>query len=268
MREGTRVLEQVGTIGATARERFTAMSGIVGLAYGAAKGGLLEIGRGRRVVVRTVATQVYFTAIEPLPFFLLTAIIFGFVALVQADQLLPRYGLHHLVPNLVVTALAREVGPLVIAMILIGRSGTAIATELGYMKINQEIDALLVSGINIDYFVVLPRLIGVTIASICLMTAFGAGAIVGGFILAETLGLLSVTLLFRELVGAFTPQIIGYALLKAVIFGTTIAATNSYFGLDVGRSFTEIPKAAGKGVIYSLAICFLANALISVYAIL
>lgn len=262
------MLERVGKIGATTRTRFAALSGIVALAYAAPKGALLEAGRGRRVLFRTIATQIYFTAVEPLPFFLLTALIFGFVALLQADAILPTYGLHHLIPNLVVTALVREVAPLVIAMILIGRSGTAIATELGYMRLNQEIDALLVSGINIDYFIVLPRLIGVTIATVCLMVAFSATAIVGGFILGETLHVLSMTILFSELIGAFTPQVMLFALLKAVLFGLIIASANCYHGLSVARSFTEIPKATGRGVIYSLVMCFVINALISVYAVL
>jgi phospholipid/cholesterol/gamma-HCH transport system permease protein len=262
------LFERVGAIGSATRDRFGIFGGILALAYGAGKGFLLERGHGRRVFVRTIATQVYFTAVQPLPFFLLTALIFGFVVIVQADQVLPRYGLHHLVPNLVVTAVVREIAPLVIAMILIGRSGTAIATELGYMRLNQEIDALSVTGINLEYFIVLPRIVGVTAATLCLMIAFSTMAVVGGFVIGQTMGLVSVTLLFRELIGALTIPTMIYALAKALLFGIVIAATNCYHGLTVSTSFTEIPRAAGTGVIHSLAICFVLNALISVYAIL
>jgi phospholipid/cholesterol/gamma-HCH transport system permease protein len=136
------------------------------------------------------------------------------------------------------------------------------------MRINQEVDALDVSGVNTDYFIVFPRLIGVTLATILAMVSFCAVGLVGGFVLGEVVNLISLSLLFRSVMDALTVPTIAYALLKAMIFGTTIALANCYHGLSVQHAFTEIPKANVRGVQHSLLICFVANALISVYAIL
>lgn len=262
------MLEGIGRLGLRTEAKTAQFLGMLYLAYAAAKGWFLERRRGRRLVARTIATQIYFTTVEPLSFFALTALIFGFVVIVECDQLLPRYGLIHYVPHVIVTALVREISPLVVAMILIARSGPAIATELGYMRLNYEVDGLDVAGVNTDYFLVFPRLVGVTLASIFMMIAFCAVALAGGFVVGEVVGVISLSLLFESVVAALTLPTIGYALLKATIFGATIAIANCYHGLSVAQSFTEIPKANVRGVQHSLVLCFVANALISVYAIL
>jgi phospholipid/cholesterol/gamma-HCH transport system permease protein len=261
-------LDRIGRLGLRAEEKSAQFLGMFYLAYAAAKGFFLERGRGRRQLLRTIASQIYFTTVEPLPFFSLTALVFGFVVIVESDQILPRYGLSSYVPTVIVTALVREVSPLVVAMILIGRSGPAIATELGYMRLNSEVDALDASGINTDYFIVLPRILGVAFATVAMLVAFCAIALVGGFIFGEVVELISISLLFRSVLDALTFPTVCYALLKATLFGATIAIANCYHGLNVGGSFTEIPKANVRGVQHSLMICFVANALISVYAIL
>lgn len=262
------MLEQIGHVGLRAEEKTAQFVEMLHLAYGAAKGFVLERRRGRRLLWRSIATQIYFTAIEPLPFFALTAVIFGFVLIVQSDHILPKYGLGVYVPAVIVTGLVREVSPLVVAMILIGRSGPAIATELGYMKLNQEVDALDLSGVNTDYYLVLPRIVGVTFATIAILVAFCTIALVGGFVVGEVTNLISISLLFQSVLDAVSFPLVCYALLKATIFGTTIAVANCYHGLSVRQSFTEIPKANVRGVQHSLVICFIANALISIYAIL
>lgn len=262
------MLRLIDRLGARTIERASAYLGLGVLAYAAVKGALVERGRGLRMVVRTIAMQVYFTAVEPLFIFVFTGVIFGFVVIVISDRLLPEYGLGHHIPNLVCTALVREVGPLVIAMVLIGRSGTAIATELGYMKVNREIEALSAMGVNLDYFIVLPRLVGVCAATTMLTVVFAASGLVGGFVLGELLDLISVTLLFRELVAAVTLEAIAIAFLKATFFGATIALSNCYHGLRVEGSFTQIPKANVQGVVQSLLVCFVVNAVVSVYSFL
>jgi phospholipid/cholesterol/gamma-HCH transport system permease protein len=262
------VLERVGTIGQGLRARLDVIGGIFSLAYASIKGYALERGRGRGIFRRTVATQIYFTAVEPFPFFALISLVFGVAAIVEAEHLLPKYGLHALVPSLVAAALVRELAPLVIGVILIGRTGTAISTELGYMRVNQEIDALLAAGINLEYFVVLPRIIGVTVACVCLTIAFAAIGVVFGFAVARALDPLRATFIFDELVHAITPEMIGYGVLKAVIFGVQISTINCYHGLSVQTSFTEIPRANGRGALQAFVACLGVNALISIYAVM
>ena len=235
--------------------------------YAALKGAWLERGRGGRLVVRSAASQVYYTAVEPLPVFLLIGVSLGFFVVVAADGLMRPNGLAPHVPTVVAQATVRELLPITIAVILTGRSGTAISTELGYMRVNQEIEALEVAGVNVDYFLVLPRIVGLTLSSLGLTVCMGASALVGGFFVAQGLNLASAGLRLTQILGALTPATMGLALLKSVIFGLTIAAISCFHGMAVERHFAEIPRANVRGSVRSFFGCFLLNAVISVYAV-
>lgn len=234
----------------------------------AIKGAWLERGRGTRMVVSSSASQLYFTAIQPLPMFLFIGVTCGFFAIVIADALMRPNGLAPHIPMVVAQSIVRELIPIVIALVLIGRSGTAISTELGYMRVNQEIDALDAAGINIDYFLVLPRIVGVTSATVALTVAMSAAALVGGFLTGNALNLVSVALELEQIIRSLTPSTILLALLKAVMFGVLISTVNCFHGLLVDRSFTEIPQANVRGAVQCYLGCFALNALVSVYALL
>ena len=245
------------------REAFA----IAGLLYAVIKAAVLERPRGRDVVARATLTQVYFTAVEPLSLFLVIATVCGFFAIVLSDSLMRPNGLAPHIPTVVAQSVVRELVPLVIALIVIGRSGPAIATELGYMRVNQEVEALEVTGINVDYFLVLPRVVGVTAATVGLTIAMSAAALVGGYMLGEAMGLVSVGLQFQQIMEAVTFSTILFALLKAGLFGLVISVTNCFHGLSVDRSFTEIPRANVRGAVQCYVVCFFLDAAISVYAL-
>ncbi len=237
------------------------------LLYAGLKGAVLERGRGRRLVVGSAATQVYFTAVEPLLMFLLVAVSCGFFAIVLADRLMRPNGLAPYVPAVVTQSVVRELVPLLIALVVIGRSGPAIATELGYMRVNHEIDALEVAGMNIDYLVVLPRVVGVTLATLGLTVAMSAAALFGGYLLAASLDLVSVGLRFEQVLAALDLRTIGFSLAKACAFGLVISLVNCHYGLAVTSSFTEIPRANVRGAVACYLACFVLNGALSVLAL-
>lgn len=222
---------------------------------------------GRRLVVSEVASQIYFTAIVPLPILLVIAVACGVFSTVLSDVLMRPNGLAAHVPTVIAHATVRELVPIVIAVILIGRSGTAISTELGYMRVNEEIDALDASGVNIDYFLVLPRLLGLTVSAIAHTVALSAAAILGGFFLGESLKLVSVGLRLSQITTEIGPEVLALALGKAALFGIVIATVSCFRGLSVGRSFTDIPRANVRGAVQCYLACFGLNAIISVYAL-
>jgi phospholipid/cholesterol/gamma-HCH transport system permease protein len=238
------------------------------LPYGAVKGAVLERGRGSRLVVRAVASQIYYTAIEPLGVFLLIALTIGSFAVVLSDALMRPNGLAPHVPSVIAHSLVRELLPIVIAVVLTGRTGTAIATELGYMRVSNEIEALEAVGVNIDYFVVLPRLLGVMLSSLGLTVVLSAAALVGGFLVGDTLGLVPAGLRLQQIAQAVTPLTVAFALGKASLFGLLIASINCFHGLAVGRVFTDIPRANVRGALQCYLACFLLNAALSLYALL
>jgi phospholipid/cholesterol/gamma-HCH transport system permease protein len=253
-------------IGRTALARVREALAIAELLYAAAKGAVLERPRGQAVVRRATLTQVYFTAVEPLSLFLVIAVVCGFFAIVLSDSLMRPNGLAPHIPLVVAQSVVRELVPLVIALIVIGRSGPAIATELGYMRVNHEVEALELSGINIDYFLVLPRVVGVTAATIGLTVAMSAAALVGGYLLGQVVGLVSVGLELDQILEAVTPATVLWALLKALLFGLVISVVNCFHGLAVGRSFTEIPRANVRGAVQCYVVCFCLDAVIALWA--
>lgn len=257
----------LGRLGRTLLSAVRDVGQIGALLYAAVKGAALERHRGRRMWLRATATQIYFTAVEPLAIFLLVAVTCGFFTIVLSDSLMRPNGLAPHIPAVVARAVVREVVPLVIALIVIGRSGPAIATELGYMKVNQEIDALDLAGVNTDYLIVLPRVVGVTAATVSLTVAMSAAALVGGFLLGTAFDLVSVGLRFEQILQAVSSPTIGYALAKALGFGLVISTVNCYHGLAVQHSFNEIPQANVRGAVQCYLTCFFLNAVISMHAL-
>jgi phospholipid/cholesterol/gamma-HCH transport system permease protein len=257
----------IGRIGRGITSLAGEASSLVLLPYVALKGAFIEKGRGRREVLRATASQVYYTAVEPLPFFGVLGVTAGLLTIVLADKLLRGSGLGAQVPSVVGIAIVREIVPLIVALVLVGRSGTAIATELGYMRVNHEIEALDALGINTDYFLVLPRMVGVAAGAVGLTVVTAAAGLAGGFFLGEALGLVSVGLRFLDILATTHVDTVLYAITKALLFGLAISAFNCAEGLAVGRSFTEIPRANVRGAVRCYVACFVLNAAISIYAL-
>jgi len=257
-----------GRFGQAVLSRAGELLKIVALFYAAIKGAAIEGRRGRRLVVNAAVTQVYFTAIEPLAIFLLVAVTCGFFAIVLSDSLMRPNGLAPHIPGVIAQAVVRELVPLVIALIVIGRSGPAIATEIGYMRVNDEIEALDLAGANTDYLIVLPRIAGVTIATAALTIAMSAAALLGGFLLGTAFDLVSVGLRFDQILESVTSLTIVFALTKALCFGIVISTVNCYHGLAVRRSFNEIPRANVRGAVQCYLVCFVLNSAVSIYALM
>ena len=135
------------------------------LLYLAFKEPVAEGEKGFSLVFEITLRQIYFTGVEALKVVILVSLALGTVTIVEVGTQLSFLGggIEFIVPVLVLV-MFRELGPLLTAIIVIGRSGTAIATELGNMVIAQELDAIQAMGINPIYFIVTPRILGVTIA--------------------------------------------------------------------------------------------------------
>ena len=256
-----------GRLGRWAADWTREKLAIGSMPFGAVKGAVLEKGRGNRLVVRAVAEQIYYTAIEPLGVFLVIALTIGTFAVVLSDALMRPNGLAPHVPSVIAHSLVRELLPIVIAVVLIGRTGTAIATELGYMRVSDEVEALEAVGINIDYFLVLPRLLGVTLSALGLTVVLSAAALVGGFFVGDSLGMVPAGLRLHQIAQAVTPLTVAFALGKSSLFGLMISSINCFHGLAVGRVFTDIPRANVRGALQCYLACFLLNAALSLAAL-
>ena len=226
------------------------------MSYAALKALLLERGRGRGLVWRTFLTQVYFTAVQAIPLLGVAALLVGVVVFFISAQLLGGWGLaSEIRPTAEV--ILKELMPLIAILVIIGRSGTAMAAELGTMKVNREDEILDSMAINMDYFVIFPRIMGM-IASLLVLNLFVfALSILGGEWMARQLGLLPDIPAWSSLMDVLGTWDFGTLALKSSLFGAALALLSCYYGLSVKKSSTEIPKMATRGVITSIFACLL-----------
>ena len=235
------------------------------LLYLAFKELIAEREKGFSLVFEITLRQLYFTGVEALKVVVLISLALGTVVIVQIGTQLAFLGggIEFIAPILVLV-MFRELGPLLTAIIVIGRSGTAIATELGNMVIAQEMDAIQVMGINPIYFIVTPRIIGVTIAVICLTTVFIAVGLLGGFWVSKLILPITFPAFLQALQNSLKANDLLFGFLKSLIFGLLIALTCTYHGLTVRYSSIEVPQAATRGVVSAMLFCFATNALLTV----
>lgn len=212
----------------------------------------------RRVTVR----QIFFTGFEALPLVSVIAMMVGATIIVQAQltsELPPE-----ILGMLLVAVVLREVAPLVTAIVVAGRSGTAIATELGNMKANQEVLGLVSLGIDPHRFIVFPRMVGVVTSVLVLTVYFGAMAILGGCIASALLGRLSFGALRAGFMSALLPADLPLFFLKGTGLGVIVGWLSCHFGLEVGASPTEVPQRASQAVVLTMLACVGFNTIVTV----
>ncbi len=200
---------------------------------------------------RLTADQVRFTGVQALPLVAGSAALVGCVAILQTMSLLTGVA-DELIGVILVGIIVREVGPLIAAAVLIGRSGTAMATELGSMRLSGELDALRAYRIDPLDFVVLPRVAGMVISLFGLIVCFDLVGILGGFGIALMLKDISFALLRARVLAALTNADLVLTAFKALAFGQVVAILCCHYGLEVRRSTTELPQAVTRAVVASM----------------
>lgn len=223
----------------------------------------LENGAIRSVLLK----QLYFTGYEAWKIVILVALILGTVIVSQVVGLVGG-GNGSLIGKVLVWVVFRELAPLLTALIVIARSGTAIAAELGTMQINGELEALELLGIPRERYLILPRVIGVAAAVAILTAYFVLTAFVGGFLIASLGHHIPYGQFVQGVVASLGLWEIVVLSVKTLFFGFAIPVICCHAGLSVGTSATEIPQAATKAVITSLFSIVLLDGLITILATL
>jgi phospholipid/cholesterol/gamma-HCH transport system permease protein len=210
--------------------------------------------------------QIYFTGYEALSIVGIISLALGVVLISQIfSELLAQFGLESYLERMIFQILSRELIPLILALVIIGRSGNAISTELSNMKLNREIETLEVLGINTDYLIVLPRIIGMTIAFMCLSLYSNIIAIFGGYLMSDFSFIFNPEIWIVRVLSNFRIEDILISVLKSGIFGAIISLITSFHGFSVEKSFTEVPKVATKAVVNSMVFCFCINVVITIF---
>ncbi|MCS6984842.1 MAG: ABC transporter permease [Leptospiraceae bacterium] len=212
---------------------------------------------------RVVINQIRFTGSQALPLISLIALLLGGGTIIQAVTFLPRVGREDFLGNLLKLVIVRELGPLITAIIVLTRSGSAIASELATQKLHREIEALELMGINTHMLMVLPRVIAGFVAVNILVVYFDFIAFVGGYAIAYMVSAFPFESFLENLIRSLSMEDLLSSLSKATILGISIPLLCSFYGLKPETLF-EIPIFVSRAVVRSLIVVFSANALLSV----
>ena len=210
-----------------------------------------------------ILNQLVRMGVEALPMVALTAFSIGLTLAMQGAHELQRMGAALYVPNLVSVSLLRELGPLLIAIIVIGRSGSAITAELGTMKVSEEIEALDVMAINPIRFLIVPRFVAMLIM-LPILTVFGnyIGMVGGWTICHFALDMSTAAYVMRAIEAAKLGDLYS-GLTKSVVFAWLVVTIASYAGLKVEGGAEGVGLATTHSVVYSILSILVANAMLT-----
>ncbi len=212
----------------------------------------------RRPVRSVLARQILFTGVQAIRFTLWVSAIIGLAVVLQTQVQLSQFGQTALVGPILVAVVVREAAPLLVNFIVIMRSGTAIASELSTMKLTGQLRILEAQGIDPFVYLAVPRAVGVSAAVVCLTMLFVVTSLAFGYVAGWLIGA-SVEPLDRFVDGiaaAILPRDFANILAKTVVPGWLTGMICTLEGASVVAAWTEVPQAATRGVVRSVAALF------------
>lgn len=216
-----------------------------------------------RSIYNIIINQTRFTGIDALAIVMIIALLLGGTVIIQALTSLPKFGVAGFLGNILVIIIARELGPLATALIVIARSGSAIATEISVQKWSREILSMELMGIDTKLYIVFPRIIASTLSILSLIIIFDIVAFIGGYIISQTVVYIPLDTFAQSVMDAFTFKDIVTALVKSIMFGITIPLICCYYGFMPNSKF-EIPIYVSKAVIRTLFVAIIVNIAVSI----
>jgi phospholipid/cholesterol/gamma-HCH transport system permease protein len=209
---------------------------------------LFFLRRDKSISVSILIRQILFTGFQALGLVSLIALMLGAIIIVEGYTLLGSVGQTEWIYKVLISALVRDFGPFIVSFIIIARSGTAIATELGNMVVNQEYDTLRVMGISPISYLVVPRVVGVSLSLLLLIIYFIGIGFFGGFLVSNAFLALPLVDFINHIARDLTQSDLITMVIKAVLSGFFIGVISCYHGLSVRRTFTDVPQKTIKAV--------------------
>lgn len=242
----------VDSIGRRVIDVFIYTLQVVQMVYLSVRAAVFDQAVGLRTVFSVVSAQIYFTGWQAMPLITVLALATGGICILQSTAQLQFLGGVSQIGNILVVIIVREVGPLVTALIVIARSGTAVASEIGNMRVNREIEALETMGINPLSYIVFPRVLGGVVSVMCLAFYYNAIALLGGYLVSRLINDMPFSFYSESLSNALTVEDVGLFLVKNSFSGMIIFVVSCYQGLLVKQSSHEVPQVTTKAVVNSI----------------
>ncbi len=228
-----------------------------------------KFNRASRVVHPLVRAQVYRAGVGLLPIVAFLAIALGAVVIGQTVALLNRVGATNYAGTVMVTVIVRELGPIVTALLVLARIGTAIVIELGTARALGEVEALEALGIDPIHYLVMPRVIGLAVSISALTVYLILISLVSGYIFAFLQDVpLRPADYFSQLATSLRWEDFALLALKTCTFGIVIAITTCYQGLARQLRLEDVANATTAAVVDSVVMCVLLDGLFIVVYLL
>lgn len=200
---------------------------------------------------------------EAMPVVLLLSAIIGFIIALQSAIQLKLYGGNIFIADLMSVSMVRELGPLMTAVIVSGRSGSAIASEIASMQVSEEIDALRMMAINPIRYVVVPKFHALTVTMPILVLFSIIVSLAGGLFIAMSYLDLSAVTYFNRVIMVLSVKDIIITFAKSAFFAWLIVIIGSYFGLSARGGAEDVGKATTNSVVTSIISVIFFDALFS-----
>ncbi len=220
--------------------------------------------RGKRLFnIHEVFKQMVRIGVQAVPMTAMTSFSIGLTLAMQGAYQLSKFGATSYVPDLVAMSLMRELGPLLVGVVVIGRSGSAITAELGTMKVSEEIEALEVMSINPIRFLVVPRFIAMLVMLPVLVVFGNYIGFVGGWSICHFALDMDTNGFIVRMIDSCRPVDLYAGVIKSVVFAWLIATIASQAGLAVTGGAEGVGQSTTRSVVVSIIAMLIANALLT-----
>ena len=236
-------------------------TGVFAYAGGVAEllGDALRFIVGLRIRLRETVDQAFLLGVQSLSIVILTSLFTGMVFSLESANQAVSYGVGNLVGGLVAFTAARELGPMLSAVVVAGRTGAAIAAELGSMVVTEQIEALQSLGLSPTRMLVVPRLLALVVMLPLLTVLADIVSIVGGMWVAGVYAHISQESFITSARAAVPFSDVLKGLFKSVVFAVIIAMIGSYQGLQTRGGAAGVGKATTGAVVTSIILIFMFN---------
>jgi phospholipid/cholesterol/gamma-HCH transport system permease protein len=257
-----RALEAVGRRVYEMRDDFLAAMNILGATI---RGAQMKLGRGHAVNPAAIFNQIDRMGVGAIPVVLLMSAIVGAIVAQQGAYQLSYFGADIFVVDLVGVLVLREMGVLLTAIMIAGRSGSAITAEIGSMKMREEVDALKVIGLNPIGVLVFPRLVALVIALPCLTILANFASLGGGMLAAWLYSDIPPAAFIDRLRVAIDLSTIFAGLIKAPFMAMIIGTIASVEGMKVGGSAESLGRHVTASVVKSIFVVIVLDGLFAIF---
>jgi phospholipid/cholesterol/gamma-HCH transport system permease protein len=213
---------------------------------------------------REISANIYHSGFQALGITALVGFLIGVVLSYLSAEQLRMFGGDMYIVNILGMSVIRELGPLLAAILVAGRSGSSITAQLGVMRVTEELDAMLVMGISHGYRLIMPKVVALAVSMPLLVVWTDAAALIGGMISAKVELQLSTRYFLQKLPDAVPLANYLIGLLKGTVFGMLIALVSCHFGMRIKPNTESLGRGTTTSVVTAITVVILANAVFAI----